>query len=75
MKIDKNIPIPITLNKYRKNWKDTAAKMEDGDSILVDNHSQATGLRMAICQAFPDSAGVARSDGGGYRVWRVKRGL
>ena len=62
MKIEKNIPLPITNNEI-------ASKMEVGDSVLCETKEKAEALRYAI-----NKIGYARvnTSKDGSRVWRLK---
>lgn len=73
LKIDRDIPIPGT--GITGKWKDLALQMRKGDSVVVEDQRQATGLVLAMKGI--NGKGIQRSmrrpDGQKeLRVWRVK---
>ena len=69
-KIEKNISVPERKTHVSR-FKCLAHKMEEGDSVLVDNFSAVTSLRYnfkktghtTIYRTVPEI---------GYRVWKIK---
>jgi hypothetical protein len=73
LKIEKNVPMPGTGQTGR--WKELAAQMRKGDSVVVQDQKQATGLTLAIKQLKGKAMQriMRRPDGEKeLRVWRVK---
>jgi hypothetical protein len=69
--IEPNVPIPKAVRKakYGK-FKETAAKMEVGDSVLCCSNRCRHGMIKAL-----DRMGLiskSRIEGSGFRVWRVE---
>lgn len=69
MKIEKNIPIPPAhkQGKFYTVGKD----MEVGDSVLVEDFSQAQALGNSVRREGGKVAHRKDKENGGYRVWRV----
>lgn len=69
--IRKDIPAPRKdIYGYGK-WQQLAVDMEVGDSILVDNWSEARSIRRAILKLHNKSSTV-RKEGDEYRVWMIE---
>ena len=65
IKIEKYVPIPTIRNK----WKDTFAKMEDGDSIVLnDKQSKHSCLSNAYMQRIKVVSRKIGKDQ--WRVWK-----
>lgn len=73
LKIERDVPIPGT--GFTGKWKEIATQMRKGDSVVVADQKQATGLTLAI-RAIKGKAMqrmMRRPDGQKeLRVWRVK---
>ena len=70
IQIDKGIPVPQKQARFHKAY-DLYQKMEVGDSILVDNWSEARSIRKAILKLHNKSCTV-RKEGDEYRVWMIE---
>ena len=70
-KIEKGVPMTAPSRDRSGKWKDLLGKMEVGDSVVVDEQSQATSIRNAAkrmgllvhCQQQEDES---------FRAWRVE---
>lgn len=73
LKIERDVPMPGT--GVTGKWKELATQMRKGDSVVVEDQKQATGLTLAI-RAIKGKAMqrlMRRPDGQKeLRVWRVK---
>lgn len=73
LKIERDVPMPGT--GITGKWKELATQMRKGDSVVVEDQRQATGLTLAI-KAIKGKAMqrmMRRADGQKeLRVWRVK---
>lgn len=73
LKIERDVPIPGA--GITGKWKELATQMRKGDSVVVADQKQATGLTLAI-RAIKGKAMqrmMRRPDGQKeLRVWRVK---
>jgi len=63
--IDKGVAMPTENGRCKYPWKD----MEVGDSFSLPKLSISTG---AVNERYKPKKFVARKDGDGYRVWRIK---
>ena len=70
-KIEKGVPMTAPSRVRSGKWKDLLGKMDVGDSVVVDEQSQATSIRntakrmglLVRCQQQED---------GSFRAWRIK---
>lgn len=69
MQIESDIPLPPKFSERRR-WADVAEKMKPGDSIAVENESEAGSLRYALKRR--GYACATRKAKGEWRVWRVE---
>ena len=75
-KIEKNVPVPEHASK----WSRLAARMEVGDSVRLENGSQASGLMGAIkrqkfqgvVRCLVENAKGAERAKSPHRVWKVE---
>jgi hypothetical protein len=71
-KIRKDIPAPRKdIYGYGK-WQQRVVDMEVGDSILVDNWSEARSIRRAILKLH-NKPSTVRKEGDEYRVWMMEQ--
>jgi hypothetical protein len=73
IKIERDVPMPGT--GITGKWKELATQMRKGDSVVVADQRQATGLTLAIKQLKGKAMQrlMRRADGQKeLRVWRVK---
>tara|TARA_R100001126_G_scaffold96053_1_gene68102 strand:+ start:261 stop:482 length:222 start_codon:yes stop_codon:yes gene_type:complete len=73
MEIEKNVPLPMARGKHGQ-IRIVADKMNVGDSVVVQNASQAQALVQRLRrQSGGDPAATTRKlDDDTYRVWRTK---
>lgn len=67
MKIDSNIPAPISGNR----WKDLVKKMNPGDSVLLENIFQSNCFRRAA--KYAGYSVVTRNEKGKRRIWLIEK--
>ena len=68
--IERGVPVPCHPN--RGNWATIVSKMNDGDSIVVANLSEATSMRQAIIRSGRKSTARELSNGS-FRVWKLPK--
>lgn len=68
-KIESGIPLSSERRGRGHHWKDLAANMMEGDSVLLPNDKKAQNLRVAITRAGHFAAQRKTSEG--VRVWKV----
>lgn len=69
LKIEKNIPIPMSRNDHRQYIR-LAEKMEIGDSIFVEKLALKETLRTALKKV--KFLTRTKKEKNGWRVWRVE---
>jgi len=70
-KIEKGVPMTAPSRDRSGKWKDLLNQMSVGDSVVVDEQSQATSIRntgksmglLVRCQ---------QQDDGSFRAWRIE---
>ena len=67
--IEKNIPIPAYSRSQK--WKAITSRMERGDSVLLENRTQACGLINSAKFIPFDMKFTTRKTSEGIRVWRI----
>jgi|TARA_R110000823_G_scaffold166330_1_gene298382 hypothetical protein len=76
MQIEKNIPIP-EIKKRNSLFEPIANKMEEGDSVIVQEHSDVTSLRYCFIKlgyiAVYRTLYNKEKERIGLRVWKVKK--
>lgn len=85
MKIESNIPVPISRDGLMAEFRDTLLKMKVGQSVVIDGDRSDVNTRLYRCAKQVGVTVTARKlnptakrDSGyygtGYRVWLVKKG-
>ena len=68
MKIEKNVPPPVSYKIY----KETAMKMEIGDSVLFDDYDEAKKLYNQI-RLMDFRPAIRNIDSSSWRVWKLEQ--
>lgn len=68
LKIDKGIQIPES--RKLSIWKPFVARMEHGDSVLMDSKKMADRLAAAI-RKYGFKCRIRKQPGSKYRVWKI----
>ena len=66
IKIDKNIPLPETRNRYPFD------KLEVGNSFFVEGKTNINGSRYHYVRKNHGKKFTTKRENGGLRVWRIK---
>ena len=70
-KIEKGVPMTAPSRDRSGKWKDLLGKMDVGDSVVVDEQSQATSIRNAA-KRMGLLVHCQQQEDGSFRAWRIE---